>query len=96
MRIRFLVLILPLAAAGCGHSDPGPVTLSVSCDNQLLLAGAASVQATATAGGTTLTYPDPVNAGHTGTMAVQPGHPCTTDQNPHPGRLSLGSLPPPL
>jgi hypothetical protein len=76
--VRGAAVLLPvLALAGCGHSDPDPITLSVSCDSSLLLAGAKSLQLVASAQGTTMSYPDPVNTGHTGTIALQPGHPCT-------------------
>ncbi|MBE7211068.1 MAG: hypothetical protein INR65_08610 [Gluconacetobacter diazotrophicus] len=72
-----MLLALPLLLAACGHSDPAPSTLSVSCDNSLLLAGATSLQAIATEHGASLSYPDPVNPGHTGSLPLQPGHPCT-------------------
>ena len=72
------VLGLPLLVSACGHSTPATATLSVSCGGTLTLAGATSIDASGSSGsGTVLNFPDPANAGRTGTIAVAPGQPCT-------------------
>ena len=65
-----------LAACGGGSSAP---TVSVSCGGSLALSGAQSVDVTpdAARGGTILQFPDPVNAGRTGTMPIPSGSRCT-------------------
>lgn len=68
-----------LLLAGCGgHSDPGPPTLSVTCDNSLMLAGASQVSVLSSNGGgvATLQFPDPANPGQTGTLPVPGGRSC--------------------
>jgi hypothetical protein len=67
---------LAFVLAGCGHSSPGKATLSVTCDGSLMLAGASTISAAASGAGTTLSFPDPVNPGQTGTLPIQPGHSC--------------------
>ena len=72
------ILVLPLAAAACGHSDAKSTpTLSVTCDGTLRLAGAASIDVATVGGGTLLSFPDPANPGHTGTLPLSAGTPCT-------------------
>ena len=72
------ILVLSLAAAACGHSDnKSTPTLSVTCEGNLRLAGAASIDVAQTNGGTMLSFPDPANPGHTGTLPVAGGVPCT-------------------
>ncbi len=79
MRLNSLaILVLPLAAAACGHSDAKSTpTLSVTCDGSLRLAGAASIDVATVGGGTLLSFPDPANPGHTGSLPLSPGTPCT-------------------
>ncbi len=78
MRLRWLaVLALPLALTACGGSVAS-TTVSVSCGNGTSLNGATSVDVTPAANGSAvLTYPDPANPGHTGTIGVAPGAKCT-------------------
>ncbi len=65
------ILALPLVLAACGGSA-STETLSVSCDGSKVLAGASSVDVVVDPGkGTSLSFPDPVNAGKTGTIAVR-------------------------
>lgn len=76
-RLRLVpVLAVPAALAACGHSEQ-VASLSVTCGGSLQLAGATSVQVNALATGTQLSFPDPANPGHTGTLPVQSGQPCT-------------------
>lgn len=77
--VRLGLLASPLLIAGCGHSDPGTPTLSVTCNGTLSLAGAATVTVTSAPGGNgaTLGFPDPVNAGQTGSLPVPAGQACT-------------------
>ena len=77
--VRLGLSLSPLLAAGCGHSDPGTPTLTVTCNGSLSLAGAASVTVTSAPGGngTTLSFPDPVNAGQTGSLPLPAGQACT-------------------
>jgi hypothetical protein len=78
MRLRWLtVLALPLSLAACGGSSSAP-TLSVSCNGSASLEGATSIDvAPGTSGGAVLSFPDPANHGHTGTIAIAPGNKCT-------------------
>jgi hypothetical protein len=64
---------LAFVLAGCGHSSPGPATLSVTCDGSLMLSGASTISAAASGAGTTLSFPDPVNPGQTGTLRDRSG-----------------------
>ena len=76
--LRFGLLGLPLAIAGCGHAGSDAPTLSVTCDGKLVLAGASSVVVTSSVDGpASMSFPDPVNAGQTGTLPVPLGRPCT-------------------
>ena len=77
--VRLGLLALPLLVAGCGHSGSGTPTLSVTCNGNLALAGAATVTVTSAPGGSAaaLSFPDPVNAGQTGSLPIPPGQACT-------------------
>ena len=76
MKLLPVVFGLAPLLAGCGHSTPGPATLSVTCDGSLMLSGAATISAAPTAGGAALSFPDPVNPGQTGSLPIQSGHVC--------------------
>ncbi len=90
MRLARLVLPLPLLAAGCGgHADKSTPTLSVTCEGNLRLAGAASIDVATVGGGTLLSFPDPANPGHTGTLPLSPGTPCTV--TPELGKHDAGN-----
>ncbi|MCQ8240707.1 hypothetical protein [Rhizosaccharibacter radicis] len=65
-----------LLLSGCGHDDK-VASLSVTCNGSLVLAGARSVEVNATSGTTSLSFPDPNNPDHTGSLQVEPGRPCT-------------------
>lgn len=78
--VRLALLGLPLAASvsACGHSAPTTPTLSVTCNGSLSLAGATSIDvASVPGGGTVMSFPDPANPDHTGTLPVTVGQPCT-------------------
>jgi hypothetical protein len=72
------LLGVPLLLSACGgHSNSAP-TLSVSCNGSLVLAGASSIDVTYLAGKSTmLSFPDPANPGHVGSLPVSDGQPCT-------------------
>ena len=78
MRSMRLVTLVPLLLAACGgHSTP-TASLSVTCDGRLELAGAASIDVVPYPGkGAGLSFPDPVNPGHTGTLPLPEGRACT-------------------
>ncbi len=84
--VRLGILASPLLMAGCGHSDPGTPTLSVTCNGTLSLAGAATVTVMSAPGGNgaTLSFPDPVNNGQTGSLPVPAGQACTIAPTPSP------------
>ena len=68
---QYLMLMLLLALGACGG---GPVTtLVVTCGGSTVLAGAKSVDVVVdpVSKMTALSFPDPVNTGRTGTIAVQ-------------------------
>lgn len=71
--------LLLLGLAGCGHSGPSAPTLSVSCGGSLMLAGATTIDVATAAGGrgTVLSFADPADPGHTGTLPVTPGQSCS-------------------
>ncbi len=76
---RLAVLILPISLAACGGSA-APAGLSVSCGGSTSLNGAPSIDvapAAAANGGAVLSFPDPANKGHMGTIAIAPGSKCT-------------------
>jgi hypothetical protein len=72
--------LLPLTGllVGCG-SSPSSNTLSITCGGSLSMAGAKSIEIGSDSPNTglTLSYPDPANPGHTGSVAVKPGMHCT-------------------
>jgi len=72
-------LVVPLLLGGCGGSGTPSVTVSIACGGHTELYGAASVDVLGEMqnGRVTLAYPDPVNPGKTGTIAVPPGERCT-------------------
>ncbi len=74
--LRLAVALSPLALAACGSSPPP--SLSVTCGGTLALSGVQSLDVNASPGGAvSLSYPDPVNTGHSGNLPVHPGIPCT-------------------
>ena len=77
--VRLGLLASPLLVAGCGHSESGTPTLTVTCNGSVSLAGAATVTVMSAPGGNgaTLSFPDPVNAGQTGSLPVPAGQACT-------------------
>ena len=75
MRVwRFGWLMLPIILVGCG-GNKSAATLTVTCSGNDALIGARSVdvQGDQVGGRTTLSFPDPVNPGNTGTLVV-PAH----------------------
>jgi hypothetical protein len=78
-RMVWLAILLPIAACGGGKS----ATLSVICDGGTQLFGAASIDVLGDAvnGRQTMNYPDPVNPGHTGSIALQPHDRCKIAPN---------------
>jgi hypothetical protein len=81
---RLAWLLIALSLAACGGSKSGP-TLSVSCDGGTELFGATSIDVAGDTvdGRPTMTFPDPVNAGKTGTISVPPhGHCKITSRAP--------------
>ena len=81
---RLAWLAIPLLLAACGGSKSTPA-LSVVCSGGVQLAGAASIDVLGDVvnGRPTLSFPDPANAGKTGTIAVEPRGQCRiTPQTP--------------
>lgn len=74
---RLVWFLIPLALAGCGGSSSSP-TLSVTCPGGSQLYGATSIDVLGDVvnGRPTMTFPDPVNRGKTGSISVQPGTDC--------------------
>jgi hypothetical protein len=72
-------LCLPIVLLGCGGDDKPAATLSVSCGGNDVLVGARSVDVLGDPvnGRPTLSFPDPVNAGKTGTLSVRAQDRCT-------------------
>lgn len=72
-------LCLPIALAGCGGSDKPTVTLSVTCAGSEALVGARSIDVLGDVvnGRPTLSFPDPVSRGKTGSLAVPAGNRCS-------------------
>ena len=71
-RYRLAQLSVLLALSACGVTPSKP-TLLVSCGGSIALAGAASIDVGADPAShtTVLSFPDPVNEGHTGTITVR-------------------------
>lgn len=68
---------VPALLSACGSADTTS-SLSVACNGTLVLAGAKSIDVTYLAGKSTmLSFPDPANPGHIGTLPVSDGQPCT-------------------
>lgn len=85
MRRRLASLAILLSLAACGGGKSSAPALSVVCTGGVQLAGAASIDVLGDAvnGRPTMEYPDPVNAGKTGSIAVEPrGHCRITPQTP--------------
>jgi hypothetical protein len=79
MRLMWLLpLALPLLLSACGSHDPA-ISLTVRCDGSIALVGAKSVDVItdSVTGNTTLSFPDPVNPDHTGTIPVTRGSRCS-------------------
>ena len=74
-RLAGLVLLLSLADCGGGKSS---TTLSVTCAGGTQLVGAVSVDLSGDLadGRPAMTFPDPANAGQTGTITVRPHDHC--------------------
>jgi hypothetical protein len=77
--LRLGWLFLPIVLAACGGGDKPAATLSVSCSGNESLVGARSIDVPGDQvnGRTTLSFPDPVNPGKTGTLPVPPRDRCT-------------------
>ena len=73
-------LMLPIVLAGCG-GDKSTTTLSVTCGGSLALAGAKSIDVLGDPanGRAILSFPDPANAGKTGSMAVPAHQKCSIE-----------------
>ncbi len=71
-------LLLPLVLAGCGGDKPS-ATLTVTCRGSVALVGARSIDVLGDPvnGRTTMSFPDPVNQGKTGTLSVLPSDRCS-------------------
>jgi hypothetical protein len=71
------VLLVALALAGCGGSKSA-TTLTVTCTDGTEVIGTASVDVSGDLvnGRPTMSFPDPANAGKTGTVSVQPSGHC--------------------
>ncbi len=79
MRLAWPVLLaLSVALSACGSSSP-TATLFVKCAGSTALAGASSIDVLADGPGkgAVLSFPDPANAGQTGTIPVTAGNRCT-------------------
>jgi len=74
---RLLWLMIPLAVAGCGGGKSSE-TINVTCSDGTELHGAASAEVLGDVqnGHPTIAFPDPVNAGRTGTITVPPHGSC--------------------
>lgn len=65
------VLALASALTACGGATPS-TTLSATCDGSRVLAGATSIDVVVDANrSTSLSFPDPVNTGKTGTIPIK-------------------------
>ena len=74
--VACLILIASLAACG-GRKEA--TTISVNCSDGVRLVGAVSVDVLGDLadGRPAMKYPDPANAGRTGTITIQPHQDCT-------------------
>jgi hypothetical protein len=82
---RLAWLAIPLSLAACGGGKSSEPALSVVCTGGVQLAGATSIDVLGDVqnGRPTMTFPDPVSPGKTGSIAVQPLGRCTiTPQTP--------------
>ena len=72
-------ILFPLVLAGCGGGDKPAATVTVTCHGSVALVGARSVDVLGDPvnGHTVMSFPDPVNSGKTGTLAVGPGERCS-------------------
>lgn len=75
--LRLAWLLAPIPLAACGGHDSAP-TLSVTCAGGSALVGATSIDVLGDVvnGRPTMTFPDPVNRGQTGTISAPPGADC--------------------
>ncbi len=80
-------LCLSTLLLGCGGSDKPAATLSVSCGGSDVLVGAGSVDVLGDPvnGRPVISFPDPVNAGKTGTLSVRAGDRCSITPAPGSG-----------
>ena len=79
MRLWHLgLLCVPVGLAGCGGDKPA-ATISVTCSGNVALVGARSIDVLGDHmnGQTVLSFPDPANRGHTGTLVVPAHDRCT-------------------
>lgn len=76
---RLGFLCLPMVLAGCGGGDKPATTLTVTCGGNEALVGARSIDVLGDVvnGRPTLSFPDPVNRGKTGTLSVPVASRCT-------------------
>jgi hypothetical protein len=74
---RLAWLCLPLLLAGCGGKKSAP-PVSVTCSNGVSVYGVEAVHLSGDLvnGRPVLTFADPVNPGHTGTVTVPPREHC--------------------
>ena len=74
---RAAVLLVALALAGCGGSKSAG-TLTVTCSDGTEVIGASSVDLSGDLvnGRPTMSFPDPANAGKTGTISAPPSGHC--------------------
>lgn len=72
-------LLIPCVLAGCGGGDKQATTLTVTCHGGVALVGAHSIDVLGdqVSGHTTMSFPDPVISGKTGTLTVLPGDRCS-------------------
>jgi hypothetical protein len=77
------LIALPAALAACGGSSKEAATINATCGDGTSLVGVISIKVEPVAGkGTVLSFPDPANAGKTGTIVVTEGRACTITGKP--------------
>jgi hypothetical protein len=78
---RIAVCLLVLTLAGCGGSK-APTTLTITCADGTEVIGTASVDVLGDLanGRPTMNFPDPTNAGKTGTISIPPSSHCKITQ----------------